>query len=181
MSHLQMESNKSPTDNVIIALNKDEMNENILATKYGYLYKRHDTILSYLFPFIFSPWRKRYFRLIGQFLYRYTDETSNKIKGIPIPLDSSTIIDKEDEKIFTITMIRKKYIIKTDNNDDCNSWVNELKVQREIVIKETLGHKKIDEKYIEINKKGHKIFFEKLRKELLQNSTSYDTFNPLNI
>ena len=180
MSHIQLESNITSKDSIIVALN-DEMNDTILATKFGYLYKRHDTVFSYFFPFIFSPWRKRYFRLIGQFLYRYKDETSDKLKGIPIPLDFATTIDKDEGDIFTITMIRKKYIIKAESNDDCNSWVNELKIHREIVIKESLGHKKVDEKYIEINKKGHQIFFEKLRKESLQNETSYTTFNPLSI
>jgi len=181
MSHIQLESNKTPIDGALVALNKDETNDTILATKCGYLYKRHDTILSYFFPFIFSPWRKRYFRLIGQFLYRYTDELSDGIKGIPIPLDSATIIEKEEHSIFSISMIRKKYIIRAENDDECNSWVSELKINREMVIKESLGHKKVDEKYKEINKKGHKIFFEKLRKESLQNDTSYATFNPLNI
>lgn len=181
MSHIQLESNKTSTDSIVVALNKNEMNDTILTTKCGYLYKRHDTVLSYFFPFLFSPWRKRYFRLIGQFLYRYTDETSDNIKGIPIPLDFATTIDIDEGDIFTITMIRKKYIIKAESNDDCNSWVKELKIHREIVIKESLGHKKVDEKYIEINKIGHKIFFEKLRKESLQHNTSYTTYNPLGI
>lgn len=96
----------------------------------GYLHKYSPSIWSYLFPCIFNSWKKRYFIVIGNYIYRFVTDHDDMIKGIPIPIDSINInlnICQENKNknnsyncYIEISTIRKMYKLKAENIDEGN-------------------------------------------------------------
>ena len=84
----------------------------------GYLEKKNSSIWAYYFPCIFKPWKRRFFIIIGNYMFRFDSENGEKPKGIPIPLDSSKIsILNIDECTFEVWMIRKLYTMRASSKD----------------------------------------------------------------
>lgn len=113
-------------------------------SKTGYCEKKNNSILLYYFPFLsclYPLWKRRYFILIGNYLFKYESQDGEKPKGVPIPLDASTVkILDDDRTSFEISLIRKTYIIKCSNVDECRSWVVALRDRKAQAIREKLGH-----------------------------------------
>lgn len=129
---------------------------------YGYASKKSPSWLSYLFPFWFPLFKKRYFISCGNFIFRYVDEYGDSPKGIPIPIDASEIIYEQGNNYFEIFNMRKKYFIQFETYEECIGWVNHLRKRKAHVVKENLGHTKVSDGIKHINKLGNKMFQNRL-------------------
>ena len=89
----------------------------------GYLHKYSPNIWTYLFPCFFQPWKRRYFVVIGNYIYRYVSDHEDVMKGIPIPIDSINVklIQDNDHSIYIeISTIRKVYKLRATNIEEGN-------------------------------------------------------------
>lgn len=140
------------------------MNSNPKPLKCGYLSKKSNSFWAWLLPFIFPAWKTRFFILIGGYLFRYASELDEKIKGVPIPLDSADIkVNADDRTCLEINLIRKNYLIKTNSEEECNSWIDALRTRKHNSIKESLGHKDISNDTRSINNYGEMVFLDKIK------------------
>lgn len=144
--------------------------------KYGYLHKKNNSLLAKAFPCLFEQWKRRFFILIGNFLFRFSSEESKAPKGAPIPLDAIRV-SLLDSCLIEIVMIRKVYIIKADSRKQASDWIEAINERKFIAVKEAMGHKSQDSKVRDINRDAAKIFQKKLNSESVQQSQAVS--NPL--
>ncbi len=84
-----------------------------LGIQCGYLDKKNSSLALWLCPsltkclplwlinmFGLQPWKRRYFVLVGNFLYRFTDDQADTIKGTPIPIQATNpiLLPNPDDK-----------------------------------------------------------------------------------
>lgn len=128
---------------------------------YGYLHKKKVTLWNSLFQCCCKArWKRRYFILIGDYLIRYEKEDGLQIKGMPINLRNAefrkcTREESEErgrEYCFIVSTIRKEFILSCENDITRTTWLNHLRVRKQEIIKESLGHRKPNPAHIEVNK-----------------------------
>ena len=142
----------------------------------GYVEKKNNSIWSYYLPCIFKQWKRRFFVLIGNYLFRFDSENGEKPKGIPIPLDSSKISIKNiEECTFEVWMIRKLYTMRASSKDECRKWVKILNDRKADAIRENLGHVHVSQSVKLANKVGTNLVKLKLEKEIKE----IESYNPM--
>lgn len=151
--------------------------------KHGYIEKKSNSwwnkILSLFFFFIEfeDVYEKRYIVVVGNYLYRFISDDSNKIKGIPIPLDSVVSIKKLDDSLtFQLSTFRKQYLFKAESEEECDEWIRVIKDRKYHAIREALGHEPIAADVLALNKKALIIVTKKIDDESKEN---IDTMSPL--
>ena len=127
----------------------------------GFLEKENTSLISRCF----NRWKRRYFVLIGAFLFRYTDEHSSAPKGMPIPLDSVTIRKGEMERCFEVVTIRKVYVLRAATDDECMEWMHACRERKSLSIAENMGHRPVSADVKDINAKALKLYDEKVSLE----------------
>jgi hypothetical protein len=143
------------------------------AVKAGYCQKRNNSLLAYILPCFFPKWKKRFFILVGNYLFRYSSEQGISPKGVPIPLDSVTCRHAEEENCFEVAMIRKVYTIKVESEEECRSWIKAINDRKGAAIRENLGHAPENSNVKAFNRAGAALFDSTLRKD------STGTANPM--
>ena len=133
----------------------------------GYCYKKNNSFLAYLFPCLYDQWKKRYFVLIGNYLFRFSSEQSDSIKGVPLPLDCITASYIGDG-VFQVSMIRKIYLMRCENEKEAIEWVNSINLRKLEAIKEGMGHSPLDASTRRINKLADYIFNTRLQADRKQ-------------
>jgi hypothetical protein len=155
----------------------------------GHLFKKDNSFWSWFCPYLFPVWKERFFILIGSFLFRYATEFDDSTKGVPIPIDQSTIsIDKDDATCFTLSTLRKDYKMKCRTRDECKEWVRALRERKAEAIREKMGHVPSSSDTKAWNKAGSKLFSEKLKREeeegrmrsMMGAGVPNQNFNPIN-
>ena len=142
--------------------------------KHGSARKLSNSILVKAFPCITEKYRERYFILIGNYLFRFISKTSDKPKGLPIPIDTITTT-KIDNITFELAMIRKIYIIQVFTSNECDEWIEAIQQRKNESIREKMGHKKYKYSEIEqINKIADRMFNRKVNQESLETGGSND-------
>ena len=128
---------------------------------YGYLYKKKETFWNNIFQCCCKArWKRRYFVLIGDYLLRYEKEDGLQIKGMPINIQNATFRkctrEESEERgrdyCFIISTIRKEFILSCENDITRTTWLNHLRVRKQEIIKENLGHRTANPAHIEVNK-----------------------------
>lgn len=143
-------------------------------TKYGILEKENSSLISKCF----NRWKKRYFVLIGGFLFRYTDEHGSSPKGVPIPLDSAQINKSSEAQCFEVVTVRKVYIIKAKSDDEANEWIKAIRDRKALSIAEAMGHRQLSVAISGFNRKATKAFENTVRKEsTIIANPMHDTFS----
>mmetsp|Transcript_99334 Transcript_99334/g.195107 ORF Transcript_99334/g.195107 Transcript_99334/m.195107 type:complete len:213 (+) Transcript_99334:105-743(+) len=156
---------------------------NMSPSKTGFCEKKARSVLPYLFPCWFKPWKQRFLVLVGGFLYRFESEFGVKVKGVPIPLDSISI-SYRGECMFEVSMIRKVYRFKTDSEQDAFDWVKAISARKSEAIREALGHAPLDASTRRANNVANAMFHKKLQSERLDAESSlslsdrYDAAEP---
>lgn len=145
-------------------------------TKFGYAMKKNNSCLVKVLPCWVPEYKRRFFILLGNFLYRFSSEHGEKIKGVPIPLDAVKL-NTVDSITFSISMIRKEYIIRCDSASDCGSWVNEINKRKHQAIRENMGHAPIDPAVKDLNEMSSKMFFDRLDREREEAIKNLKTMN----
>lgn len=166
MMNFNLSRSGLPTAQDLLAMNP---------SKYGYAMKKSNSFLSYILPCIFPRFKKRFFILIGNFLFRFSSEHGESPKGVPLPLDAITVRTL-DSLSFEISMLRKTYVINAESSSECASWVAEIKKRQAQAIRENMGHAPLDDDVRKINKTASKLFFDKIHRDNIEGST---TVNPL--
>ena len=133
--------------------------------KHGWMDKKRSSIISTLFFCCINQWKKRYFILIGNFIFRYASPRSEKPKGAPIPLDAATISIGDDGTTIEIFTIRKFYVFRASSHEQCMSWINEIQKRKQVAIKEGLGHIPIKSNIEFVNRVGANMIDERLRRD----------------
>lgn len=141
----------------------------------GYAMKKDNSMMSIVLPCIYSKWKRRYFILVGNFLFRYADEHGEVPKGVPIPLES-IIIKKIEPATMELSTIRKTYCIQLSNSQECDEWIAAIKLRKIESIRENMGHASVDNVVTIANKAGTKLLNKKLDQE---NHKANDLLNPL--
>ena len=114
-----------------------------------------------------------FFILIGNYLFRYSSPSSEKPKGVPIPIDSATYtILSDGSYCFEIYTLRKTYTFRAQTMEDCQSWVTALKTRKQLAIKEQLGHATVNANVEMVNVVGASLFDERLRRDLQASVTN---------
>lgn len=148
-----------------------------ISTKHGYLDKKNNSFLSWLLPWIFPPYKRRLFILAGGFLFKYKDENSSSPKGIPLPLSACFVErDDEDDCLFEIATIRKRYIIRTSSYEECTEWVHAIKARKLESVKEEMGHTSVSSSTKSLNNSAAALYNEKINAE---SRTEAVTLNPM--
>ena len=148
--------------------------------KTGVLLKKNNSWLAYFFPYCYKQWNSRFCILIGNYLFKYESEDSDKPKGVPIPVDSVTVSFTEPPECHIIVKtIRKTYIFKGADKGDCVDWVNAIRNRKYDSIKEQLGHLPVDPKVLGLNKIGLNMFDDKLNRERNELRGINSTVNPM--
>ena len=145
----------------------------------GYCLKKNNSILAYLFPCWFPVWKKRYFILVGNYLFRYSDEFGDIPKGVPIPLDSCQVAVVETNE-FEVSTIRKVYRIRTNSDEECNNWIKAIRLRKSQSIRENMGHAPISKKVGMANKVGDRLFKDRLKQDYRDTESRQMILNPLN-
>lgn len=149
--------------NVLSPSAEDLMSE---AVKFGYCEKRNNSFMAYIFPCFFPRWKKRFFILVGNYLFRFSSEQGTAPKGVPIPLDSVTCRLAEEENCFEVAMIRKVYTIKVASGEECRSWIKAINDRKGAAIRENLGHAPSNSNVKAFNRAGAALFDSTLRKDV---------------
>ena len=151
------------------------------ACKTGILKKRRNSWLSYCFPFLFKKWNERLVILVGNYLFRFECRESESPKGVPIPIDSvhASYMKVDNNDLVQIRTIRKVYIFKCADKDECVHWINAIIERKNESIKERMGHKKLESSVAQINKHGDSLFEDKLMKEGVNNKNHEVIMNPM--
>lgn len=131
-------------------------------TKFGHAYKKNSSLLAYFFPCWFPPYKPRFLVLIGNFLYRYSSEHSDSVKGVPIPIDGVTV-KSLGECSFEVATIRKTYTIKVSSADEVAQWVDAIRQRKLAAIKESMGHAHVDPSIKRINRVAAFLFDRRLQ------------------
>lgn len=132
--------------------------------KQGYCDKKDTSLWAYFFSCWLPPWKRRYFVLLGGYLYRFSTDQGESLKGVPIPLDCSTV-RYVGESVFEVSMIRKSYLIRADTEKEALDWVNAINTRKFEAIKENMGHAPLDAATRRANKVADFLFNKKLQNE----------------
>lgn len=149
--------------------------------KSGYCMKKNNSYLAYFFPCLFKKWKRRFFILCGNFLFRFSSEHGESPKGVPIPLESCTVkLLRDVPNAFELSTIRKTYVIQANSQVDCNAWVEAIKSRKAQAIRENMGHAPVSENVRWANMAGNKLFSDRLKRdgEALSHSSGA-AFNPM--
>jgi len=137
-------------------------------------------------------WKDRYLVMAGGFLFRYSSEQAKSPKGAPIPLANATIFALEDGinenplrtrspdgnillHCFIVSTIRNEYVFGTDDEEERDRWITDLTEEKQLAIKESLGHTKPGKGFKLAKKLGIKIFKEKIGKEMQETARYRET------
>ena len=131
-------------------------------TKSGYCQKKNNSALAYFFPCLFPKWKSRYFVLVGNYLFRFSSERGETLKGVPIPLDSVTVTSLGDD-CFQVSTIRKVYTMKVESQVEVVSWINAINTRKHQAIRESMGHAATSIEVKRANKVGIFLFNERLQ------------------
>jgi hypothetical protein len=102
-------------------------------------------------------WRNRYLILIGNYLYKFKNESSATPKGTPFSIDmvdSNLLASKEDDAmapalsnlpqgfkcIFTVSVFGKKHYYAVSDREEGLTWVNSLRQARQEAVTRNMGH-----------------------------------------
>ena len=189
-------ANLNDSEGVVLSLPKsgDEKDtvgvEDLLELSYksGHLMKRSTSVWVSILPVWLSSclgletWKKRYFVVVGGYLYKFSDDLAEKIKGTPVPLESCTIRElRYDEQkpelheendaygplpyCFELAMLRKKVMLQAQDARESRSWCTALKNRRSLAIRENLGHSPLDPRVKALNAKAKNMCDYKLQRE----------------
>lgn len=131
-------------------------------TKSGHGYKKDNSLWAFFFPWFFEAYKPRYFVLIGNYLYRFSSEESESVKGVPIPIDGVAVKTLGNCSI-EVSTIRKTYILKLASEDEAAQWVDAIKQRKLAAIKENMGHAYVDPSIQRINNISSKLFDKRLQ------------------
>jgi hypothetical protein len=112
---------------------------------HGYMMKKDNGWLAYLLPCWMPAWKKRFFVVCGNYLFRFEDEEGEKPKGVPIPLDGCMITEIGENK-FVVNCIRKTYCLQAADTDDLRKWIKAIKTRKLEAIRENMGHVEVNQK-----------------------------------
>jgi hypothetical protein len=150
------------------------------ATKSGYLDKKNNSWLAYIFPWFFKRYKKRYFILAGGYLYRFTSESGDKPKGIPIPLSSCEVRRLEEAAVlFEVRTLRKRYTLRASSPAEVNDWVNSINVRKFDSIREEMGHTQVTDGAKMLNSAAQKLYLDKINAESIAGGDVAGTMNPM--
>ena len=148
--------------------------------RHGVLYKYNNSIWSFLLyflPWLYEKWKKRYFVLIGNYLYKFKHDNDEMIRGSPIPLDAVmdlkiiTDMSKYDSSYnnsdnnyyyFEIITLKKTYILKSNDHDEMMRWITAIKRRKLQSIKESMGHSPMNVEIKRVNDIGLKLVMKRL-------------------
>lgn len=149
--------------------------------KHGLCYKRNKSIFAYLFPCFVPKWKTRYLVVVGNYIYRFSDDQATKTKGVPIPLDSATIQKDQtnNEFILQIKTIRKSYEIKFDDARMLDEWYTYIKERKGRSIQERMGHLPISKEVQKLNKKSDALFNRVLYNDVRDHGASSTSYSPM--
>ena len=156
--------------------------------RHGVLYKYNSSVWSvllYFFPWLYEKWKKRYFILIGNYLYKFKHDNDDKIRGSPIPLDAvmdlkiitdmgkyDTSNNTSDNNYFEIITLKKTYILKSNDHDEMMRWINAIKRRKLQSIKEIMGHSPINMEIKRVNDIGMQLVMKRLNYDRNQHHSS---------
>ena len=145
----------------------------------GYCMKKSNSYLPFFLPCIYKKWKRRYFILCGNYLFRYSDEFGEKPKGVPIPLGSCQIkaLNSFD---FEISTLRKQYVIRTDSETNRDTWLKAIRERKSQAVRETMGHAPVEDTIRMANKAGEKLFQERLKRDVDDRHMNQMIMNPMN-
>jgi hypothetical protein len=144
--------------------------------KSGYCEKKNNSLWAYWFPCWFETWKKRFFVLVGNYLYRFSSEDGEGIKGVPIPLECATV-NYKGGSTFEVSMIRKVYQIRAQSDQDAADWVNAINTRKYEAIRENMGHAPLDAAVKRANKVADFLFSKKLQMD--RDMAEANVSNPL--
>lgn len=127
------------------------------AVKHGYADKVDTSWRARWLPCMYPQFKKRYFILIGSFLFRYSTDNGDSPKGVPLPMDAITV-RIIDSVTFEVSTLRKDYHIRTANAAECAEWVKAIKARKASAIRENMGHVEISPQVASVNRKASKLF-----------------------
>lgn len=128
------------------------------------LLRMNDQCCLRYFTFGLCPtFKKRFLCLIGSYLYKYKDESSQSPKGSPLNLMdiqevkfvsfnlNNNAIRSEDgfrlnsshapyDSLIVIRTLRKNQYFMTENEEEAIAWVNAIRAAREELIKRSMNH-----------------------------------------
>jgi len=142
----------------------------------GYMMKRSSSLWLWLCPslpdwlptfaidyFDLHEWKQRYFVLLGQYIYRFTDDQADHQKGCPIPIQAttpslmryvsssdnsgssgssgnSTLPESAEPYCIYLSALRKTVTVKCSNDAECKDWIRAILNQKSLGIRQQLGH-----------------------------------------
>ncbi len=101
-----------------------------------------------------------------QYLFRYSKNTSKKVKGVPLDIELytvSAVTDADDEVgvlipfAFKLTSMYKTYHFSCSTQEDRDSWITDISRARERAIKVRLGHVPQEAWEKHVNSAGNKL------------------------
>jgi hypothetical protein len=153
-----------------------------LGGKGGYLEKKNNSLLVYYMPACCGPkWKLRYFVLLGDFLYRFSDEGAPRPKGVPIPISAVSVqrlahdanLEHVDEDgyspepfCFEIRALLKTYILKAANAAECAEWVKAIQARKLSSIREGLGHAPLHARVKALNVAAAALYDARIEREI---------------
>ena len=117
-------------------------------------------------------------------MYKFEGEESENPKGVPIPVEAvnAALITENGETLIELRTIRKHYILKGNDRDDCVNWINAINERKRLSIKERLGHAPLDAEVGKMNRIGDSLFEAKIKQEAREGREISDrgaTMNPM--
>jgi hypothetical protein len=153
-----------------------------LGGKGGYLEKKNTSLLVYYLPACCGPkWKLRYFVLLGDFLYRFSDEGAPRPKGVPIPIGAVSVrrlehdasLEHVDEDgyspepfCYEIRALLKTYILKAANAAECSEWVRAIQTRKLGSIREGLGHAPLHARVKALNVAAGALYDARIEREI---------------
>lgn len=150
--------------------------------KVGYLDKRVISLFDGLLPEICDCRKKwklnRFLVAVGHYLYRFKDENSESLKGVPIPLTNATIKALKFRKGDTATneidegycievcTMRKRYVLRAKSTIEAEDWVKFLNNRKAQAMREKLGHAPVASALAKLNEKAKKMVEDRLAREV---------------
>lgn len=117
------------------------------------------SLIRHCFKGLAPSWKSRFLIQVGNFLYKFVDESSRAPKGSPLPVEEMDVylledlysnvdgIDQHDslaldnfEGFFCIATLRKRQYFAVQTTDDARVWVNTLRQARQDAITRRMGH-----------------------------------------
>lgn len=134
-----------------------------------------------------DDWRRRYFVLKSGYLFKFESPTAGKPKGVPISLQDAQVRELDEtqtggrEFCFEIDLIRKKYVIAADSQDALDLWLEVLENQKQVAIRQQLGHLPISQEDAWVNAVGDHLTARKLREEERVEAARVDSTAAMNM